>query len=194
MSQRPRPREDGRSRESRAWPGRDSATSLAYVERADAVESATDDHQHRRSYAQRREELREEDEPDPSDAEVGDRNEPPRSLYPDEVQDDSQCSAQPDGYETHDANRAVERNERERRVGPGDEDEDHGVVEPSSPQPRRGAPPWKAVVESARTEHRSKRDRVHPHRETLEIPIGENDEERPGDDSSDERVLMEDTA
>ena len=103
-------------------------------------------------------------------------------------------SSDPDGHETHDASRPVERDERERRVRPGDEDEDHGVVEPSGAQPRRGAPPRKAVVESARTEHRGKRDRVHPHREALEIPVGEHDEQRPGDDRSDERVLMEDTA
>ena len=50
------------------------------------------------------------------------------------------------------------------------------------------------MVESACAEHRSKRDRVHPHRETLEIPVREKDEERPCDDCSDERVLMEDTA
>ena len=49
------------------------------------------------------------------------------------------------------------------------------------------------MVESARAEHRGERDRVHPHREALEVAVGENDEERSGDDRGDERVLVKDT-
>ena len=93
-----------------------------------------------------------------------------------------------------DPRRPGEGDERERRVRAGDEDEDHRVVEPSSAQPRRRAPPREAVVEGARAEHRRESDRVHPHREALQVPVGEHDEQRPRDDRRDERVLVEDAA
>ena len=169
--------------------------ALAYVARSDAVQGTADDDQHRGSHAEGGEELRDQDEPDPSDPEVGDRSEPPRGAsIQTRFRTIPESSSDPDGYEAHDASRPGERNECERRVRPGDEDEDHRVVEPPSAQSSRGASPWIAVVEGACAEHRRKRDRVHPHGEALEIPIGEHDEERAGDDSRDECVEMEDTA
>ncbi len=80
------------------------------------------------------------------------------------------------------------------RVRAGDEDEDHRVVEPTCAEARRRAPPREAVIQRARPEHRRESDGVHPDGEALEIPVGEDDEQRPRDDGRDERVLVEDAA
>ena len=50
------------------------------------------------------------------------------------------------------------------------------------------------MIERARAEHRRERDGVHPDREALEVPVGQNDEQRSCDDGNDERVLVEDPA
>ena len=62
--------------------------------------------------------------------------------------------SRPHGDEDDGLCRPRERQQRERRVRPGDEDEDHRVVEPPGAQPCRGAAPREAVVERARAEHR----------------------------------------
>ena len=64
-------------------------------------------------------------------AEVRDRGQPARCVDPGQVQDDAERGPRPDGDETDDSGRPAERDERECRVRPGDEDEDHRVVEPS---------------------------------------------------------------
>ena len=66
----------------------------------------------------------------------------------------------------------------------------------SSPctKPRGRSAPGEAVVERARPEHRSERDRVDPDGEPLEVSVRQDDERYACDDRCYERVLMEHAA
>ncbi len=55
----------------------------------------------------------------------------------------------------------------------------------------RRAAPREAMVERARSEHRSKSDGVHPHGKALQEAVRQGDQDRAGNDRGDERVQVE---
>ena len=132
--------------------------------------------------------------PDPADRHVGEHRDPARRIEPDEVEHEAERGAEPDGGEHDPGDRAVEREQGERRVRARDEEEDRRVVEPSRPDAPRGRLERVAVVERAGAEHRRERRDVDPGGEPWQRSVGEGHERDARDKGNEEGPEVEHTA
>ena len=118
------------------------------------------------------------DDADPAEGDEDERGQPLRCVHPREVEHEPSRGAAPDDDQDHVADPAVEREQRERRVRAGDQQQDRRVVEPAHPRADAGRAPVDAVIERADPEHRRERDRVDPRRDQLPPGIRERHEHR----------------
>ncbi len=97
----------------------------------------------------------------------------------------------PGEHEERDAPRRLEREQRDRRVRPGDEHEDHRVVESLQPRLDRGRPPMH-VIRAARPEERTAgRPRRAAAATRAVTPFARRDEQRSGRDREHEGDLVQ---
>ena len=136
--------------------------------RPERVEPAADDHQHRAGDPDAREHLRHGEDRRPS------RRRGTRSRSASAASRSTRArargrSAAPAQTITSTSHCVVPAKQRSANgvYVPGDEDEDHRVVEAPRPEPARSALPREAVVERARPEHRRERGRIDPGRDVL---------------------------
>ena len=162
-------------------------------ERADRVEGAADEDEHGRSDAEI-EELGDGDDADPAERDEDERGQPRRCVDPEEVEHEARSRAGPDDDEDRIGQLAVEGQQRERRVRPGNQEEDRRVVEPPHPLAHARRTPRDTVVERADAEHGRERGGVDPRRNQLSPRIRDRNEHNAGDDRDVERVLVEDPA
>ena len=96
---------------------------------------------------------------DPAEREVDQRGHPLRRLDPDHLDDRADQRADPDRDQHRVGEGAVEDQQRERRVGAGDQQEDHRVVEAAHPAADVGPLPVDPVIEGAGAEQGREADR-----------------------------------
>ena len=162
--------------------------------RADRVERAAEGEQPDAERADPVPELRHRRDRDPAGRDVDDRGEPLRRVPPGEVQDRPAGRAGPDGDQDHVGERALHHQQRERRVGAGDQHEDHRVVEAAHPAARAVALPVDPVVDGARAEQRRQGEGVYGGCDDLARPAGHHDQGDAERHRDDRRPLVRDPA
>ena len=107
----------------------------------------------------RRRQLAEHGRRDEAERDVNGREQPLGGVDPQQLEYDAAERAGPQHDQDHVGERPFQGEQRDRRVRARDQHEDHGMVEPAHPAPRRRAP-GDAVVQGARAEQRGHRARV----------------------------------
>ncbi len=101
--------------------------------------------------------------------------------------------ADPDDDQDRVGDGAVEGEQRERRVGARDQQQDRRVVEPAHPCPHARRLPVDPVIERADAEHRRQRNGVDPRGDQFPTRIRDRDQDDAGDERDVEGVLVEHT-
>ena len=144
--------------------------------------------------AERVPELREGGDRDPADRQVDGRRDPFRVADPDHLDDRAGDRADPDDDQDRGGEGAVHDQQGERRVGAGDEEEDHRVIEAAHPGAHVRPLPVDPVVERAGAEQGREADRVDRDREGRLRGLGEEDQGGAEDERDEEGPLVGDAA
>ncbi len=139
-------------------------------------------------------ELGEGDDGDPAERQVDQRRDPLRVVDPDHLDDRAGDRADPDDDQDRVGERAVEDEQGEGRVGAGDEEEDHRVIEPAHPAAHVGPGPVDPVIEGAGAEQGREADRVDRHREGRLRRLGGDDQAGAEEERDEEGPLVRDAA
>ena len=137
-------------------------------------------HEHHHRHA-RGEQVAEVHDGRPAEQQVERDVEPARRVDPEHAEADADEGAAPDDREQQPALVGREREDRERRVGAGDQQEDVGVVD-ALEDDLRARLPVEAVVERRVAEQQHRREREHGRRPLRRGAVGEHDQHDAGHD------------